>query len=136
MLPVSQATDCHILSWTTSRHLSTPKPVIRRFTLTARTPEARLRPISIGTSYHPDSMGFLPLATSYRNGCTQHPYRPPRSFTSASPYSWLDRLASGSIQVTSGAVHTSPLASCGLFAFALTLISLLKCTPWPVIQNG
>jgi|SRR3989338_5314015 len=62
--PSPKLAGCHILSWTTGRHLSVPKPVIRRFTVTAAPPEARLRPTSIGTSYHPDSMGFLPLAAS------------------------------------------------------------------------
>ena len=54
----------HILSWTTDRHLSAPKSVIRRFTVIAIVLEARLRPTLTGTSYHPDSMGFLPLAAS------------------------------------------------------------------------
>lgn len=82
--------------------------------MTAVALEARLRPTSAGTSYHPDSMGFLPLATGYRNGCTQHPFRPPRRFTDASSYPRLDRPASGNIQVTSSTFILRPLQAAGL----------------------
>jgi hypothetical protein len=87
----------------------------------------------------PSSIGFSPLIPNYTNACTQYRFRPPRCITTASPYSGLDRSASGQTQVTLGIFIPYPSQAAGYwFPFGLELSFLplpLKYTPWPIIQN-
>jgi len=71
--------------------------------------------------------------------CPQNPCRPPRGFTRASPYPWLDRLASGLAHVTPRTFMRRPSLLAGMSLSLRMLLSGLSSphrqTPWHVIQN-
>lgn len=77
----------------------------------------------------PSSIGFSPLFPSHKNACPQHLFRPPRSFTSASPCSGIDRSVSGSIQVTKGRLVPLPSLPAGYrFRYECVLDTLILAT--------
>lgn len=85
--------------------------------------EARLWPNLEGTSYRRTRLAFHPYSQLSGTPCSQYPYSPPRTGKSASTCPGIDRSASGIKAVTSGAIHTLPLACCGhnCFRFGFTL---------------